>query len=247
MIFLILFLLAGAAAAFIIWWLLIETEGVYLGKGAVVWLYDRYASRYDKVKQFDDYADQLLLALPLLEALPQRGDLVILDLATGCGRMPLLLAGNGRFTGHVIGLDHSRKMLAVAAEKVRRQHFDSFISLARGDAMRLPFPNEAFDAVSCLEALEFLPDLNLALAEMARVLRPGGLLLTSNRIDTRWMPGRTSSRQRLTQMLSDCGFQAVEIEAWQSDYDKVWARKKRFKHREHRDKPTKLPKKEAVN
>lgn len=221
----LLLLLASAIACFFIWWLLIETEGAYLGKRAVVWLYDLYARRYDRVKQFDDYADQLLLAEPLLDRVSPRVDPLILDVATGTGRLPLLLARNARFQGHVIGLDHSRKMLATAQSKIMRERFGVFISLARGDALDLPFPDGAFDAVACLESLEFFPDPAAALAELARVLGPGGVLLTSNRIDTRWMPGRTISRPRLTQRLSDCDMLSIEFEAWQEDYDKVWARK----------------------
>lgn len=222
---LFLFWLAGALACFFIWWLLIETEGVYLGKRAVIWLYDLYARRYDRIKQFDDYSDQLLLAEPLLDRLAPRADPLILDVATGAGRLPMLMAGNGRFEGHVIGLDYSRKMLDVAAAKIMRDRFGAFISLARGDAMDLPFPDGAFDAATCLESLEFFPDPAAALAEMARVLRPGGLLLTTNRINTRWMPGRTASRQQIAQILDDCGMLSIEFEVWQEDYDKVWARK----------------------
>ncbi|MDE2818561.1 MAG: class I SAM-dependent methyltransferase [Chloroflexota bacterium] len=220
-----LFLIAGAVACFIIWWLLIETEGVYLGKRVVIWLYDLYARRYDRVKQFDDYADQLLLAAPLLDRIQPQVDPLMLDVATGSGRLPLLMARNGRFAGHVAGLDHSRNMLAVAESKVKRERFGAFISLTRGDAMDLPSPDGAFDAVACLESLEFFPDLQAALAEFARVLRPGGVLLTSNRIKTRWMPGRTVSRARLAQILHACGMLSIEFEAWQEDYDKVWARK----------------------
>lgn len=222
---LLIFLLASALASFFIWWLLIETEGVYLGKRAVIWLYDRYARRYDRVKQFDEVADQLLLAQPLLDRIGPQLAPLILDVATGTGRLPLLMARNGRFHGHVIGLDHSRRMLAVAESKLRQGRFGQFSSLARGDAMDLPFPDGAFAAVACLESLEFFPDPGAALAELARVLRPGGVLLTSNRIDTRWMPGRTLSRARLTQILYACNFLSIEFEAWQADYDKVWARK----------------------
>ncbi len=221
----LLFLLACAVACLFIWWLLIETEGVYLGKRAVIWLYDLYARRYDRVKQFDEYSDQLLLAEPLLDRISPQVDPLILDLATGSGRLPLLLARNGRFHGHVIGLDHSRKMLAVAGSKIEQERFQAFISLVRGDAMDLPFPDGAFDAVACLESLEFFPDPEAALAELARVLRPGGVLLTSNRIDMRWMPGRIVSRSRFTQILNACGMLSIEFETWQEDYDKVWARK----------------------
>lgn len=222
----VVFVLLGLAiAAFIVWWLFIETEGVYLGKRVVTWLYDLYARRYDRVKQFDAYADQLLLAQPLLDRVHPQEDPRILDVATGTGRLPMLMAHNARFAGTVMGLDRSSKMLDCARSKVAEQRFGGFISLARGDAMSLPFPDDAFDMVTCLEALEFFPDSESALAEMCRVLRPDGLLLTSNRIDTRWMPGRRTSEARLRQILRGVGMVAVEFEVWQEDYTKVWARK----------------------
>ena len=49
----------------------------------------------------------------------------------------------------------------------------------RGDALRLPFPDGAFDKVICAEVLEHLPDDSSAMTELARVLRPGGLLAIS--------------------------------------------------------------------
>ena len=49
----------------------------------------------------------------------------------------------------------------------------------RGDALKLPFPDGVFDKVICAEVLEHLPDDAGAMAELARVLRPGGLLAVS--------------------------------------------------------------------
>lgn len=49
----------------------------------------------------------------------------------------------------------------------------------RGDALRLPFPDGAFDRVICAEVLEHLPDDSAAMAELARVLKPGGMLAIS--------------------------------------------------------------------
>ncbi len=60
-------LLGVALLVFLIWWLIIETEGVYLGRRVVVALYDLYAERYDRIKQFDQRADLLLLSEPLLQ------------------------------------------------------------------------------------------------------------------------------------------------------------------------------------
>lgn len=212
-----------ALIAFLGWWLLIETEGAYLGQRVVIWLYDRYASRYDRIKQFDEQADFLLLAMPIMARLDPHDAPLMLDVATGTGRLPLLMASHADFNGRVIGLDLSRRMLDAAAQKAADQHFGDFITLMQHSAQPLPFRDGCFDAVTCLEALEFLPDPPAALAEMVRVLRPGGLLLTTRRISTPWLPKRTCSEAQMRRQLADLGITAIEFELWQADYSKVWA------------------------
>ena len=49
------------------WWLLVQTEGVYLGARVVRWLYDRSAHEYDEIKEFDEEADDRHLGQPLSE------------------------------------------------------------------------------------------------------------------------------------------------------------------------------------
>ena len=218
-------LIALLVSGFLVWWLIIETEGVYLGKRAVIAMYDLYASRYDRVKQFDELADLTLISQPIMTRIQPATDPLILDVATGAGRVPLIMARNGRFEGHVIGLDASRRMLDVAREKVAAERFERYITLMRHDASELPFADDSFDAVTCLEALEFLPDQRVALGEMRRVLRPGGILLTSIRIDTRWMPNRTWSEAKMRRELESLDMREVHIAIWQEDYSQVWARK----------------------
>ena len=221
-------LLLGAAivsAAFLIWWLIYETEGVYLGRRVVVALYDLYASRYDRIKQFDETADIALISQPLLDRIAPVSDPLILDVATGTARVPLILARNARFQGHVVGLDASRRMLDKARAKVTAGRFEPYITLLEQEASELPYEDGSFDVVTCLEALEFLPRPAEALAEMIRVLRPGGLLLTTIRIDTRWMPGRTWSESRMRAELKALGMRDIKVMIWQEDYSQVWARK----------------------
>lgn len=218
-------ILAGmlAVIAFLIWWLIFETEGVYLGRRVVVWLYDLYAERYDSIKQFDDRADFLLLSAPIMARIQPNRAPLMLDAATGTARLPIIMARNPQFEGRIIGFDLSRKMLAVAERKVAALRFEPFISLIRGSVQSVPFEDNRFDVVTCLEALEFMPDPKAALAEMIRALRPGGLLLMTIRIDTRWMPDRTWSEERMRANLQFCGMGAIEFEIWQEDYSKVWA------------------------
>ena len=223
-----IFLFLGAVilfGAFLIWWLIFETEGVYLGRRVVVALYDLYAARYDRIKQFDETADITLISQPLLDRIAPIADPLMLDVATGTARVPLIMARNARFQGHVIGLDASRRMLAQARKKVVAGRFESFVSLLHHDAGELPFEDGSFDVVTCLEALEFMPRPQQALAELARVLRPGGLLLATIRIDTRWMPTRTFSEERMRRELEQLEMSDIEVAIWQEDYSQVWALK----------------------
>ena len=218
-------LIALLVAGFLYWWLIVETEGVYLGKRVVIALYDLYASRYDRVKQFDEQADLTLISQPIMARIQPQTDPLMLDVATGTGRLPLLMARNGGFHGHVIGIDASGRMLEVARQKVAAERFDDFITLRRHDAGKLPFPDSSFDVVTCLEALEFMPDPHVALLEMIRVLKRGGLLLTTIRIDTRWMPDRAWSEAKMRAELESLDMRDIHIELWQEDYSQVWARK----------------------
>lgn len=208
------------------WWLLITTEGVYLGRRAVIGLYDLYARRYDHIKQYNSAMEAATLGRPLLRALLDIPAPMVLDVATGTGRLPLALFGQPAFNGYVIGLDYSRQMLAMAAPKVAP--LGHRVELIHQDAQRLPFEDDTFDAVTCLEALEFMPDPDRVLGELIRVTRPGGLILITNRKgpDARLMPGKTQSSEGLVAKLhSRFGLDEVVRLVWQVDYDQVWAYK----------------------
>jgi ubiquinone/menaquinone biosynthesis C-methylase UbiE len=207
------------------YWLVVLTEGAYLGPRAVTFLYDRGAGTYDRVKEFDAVEDAWDLAMPLQRALKAAKGPLILDVATGTGRLPLVLLRRLDFDGHIVGLDISLKMLQEARRKTAG-HDDRVILLWK-DALTLPFPDATFDAVTCVEALEFMADPHLALEEMARVLRPGGTLLLTNRVgfDAFLMPGRTFSGGHLADLLASLSLTSVEIKTWQTYYDLVWAKK----------------------
>jgi ubiquinone/menaquinone biosynthesis C-methylase UbiE len=216
-------LVAGGLILFAVWWLLIESEGVYLGQRAVIWLYDLFAPRYDRIKQFAPEYEHYLLANPILGMIAPQVNPLVLDVATGTGRLPLALIDHPEFQGRVVAVDLSRRMLAQAAFKLRTAS-DRVVLLCCG-AETLPFPDASFDVVTCLEALEFMHDRAAVLVEIARVLRPSGLLLTTNRVNTRWMPGRLVSDTALTTHLEALSFEVVEIEPWQVDYHRVWGLK----------------------
>lgn len=210
----------------LLYWQLVVAEGTYLGPRVVALLYDWAAPTYERIKRFDPAYEQWFLGLPLARALERIATPLVLDVGTGTGRLPRALLFQPAFRGRVIGLDLSRRMLAEAAR--RMGPYAGRVTLIWQDARVLPFPDDTFDAVTCLEVLEFTPDPRAVLAELVRVLRPGGVLLVSNRVgrDAPLLPGRTFSRSAFEEVLSALPLEEIQTRDWQMDYDLVWALKR---------------------
>jgi len=225
----LLFFLASAAIWWLWHWLIIITEGVFFGSRLVVWLYDREAWRYDGIKEYDMSDELILLVEPILGELEGRKDPIVLDVATGTGRVPLFLFKDGRFqnerNGQLIGLDASQKMLDLASTSL--QGYEPFFDLALGSANRLNFPDNHFDAVTCLESLEFFPEPQAALDEMIRVLQPDCSLLVTRRAgwEAKWFLNRYFSQDDFVALLRKKGLTDVVLYAWQDNYDLAIGRK----------------------
>jgi demethylmenaquinone methyltransferase / 2-methoxy-6-polyprenyl-1,4-benzoquinol methylase len=121
----------------------------------------------------------------------------VLDVACGTGDLSLALADAGR--ARVIGLDFCRPMLEVAREKTRRVPF------VEGDALKLPFADESFEAVTIAFGLRNLAGVSEGLAELRRVLKPGGRAAILE-FSTPVVPGfRTLFRLYFTRVLPRVG------------------------------------------
>ncbi len=105
----------------------------------------------------------------LRERLPAGGD--ILEIGCGEGSNMEVLAAPGR---RFVGCDLSELALRLAREAEPADGTNRFV---RGEGESLPFPDATFCAVMGISLLEHLPDPETAIAEMARVLAPGGILL----------------------------------------------------------------------
>jgi ubiquinone/menaquinone biosynthesis C-methylase UbiE len=92
----------------------------------------------------------------------------VLDVACGTGAVTRRLVERVTPGGQVTGLDLSEPMLDVARETVPGGTF------VAGDAQELPFPDASFDAATCQQGLQFVPEPLRALRELRRVLQPGG-------------------------------------------------------------------------
>jgi ubiquinone/menaquinone biosynthesis C-methylase UbiE len=215
------------ALAALAYWQLIIAEGAYLGPRVVAWTYDLIASRYDGIKRFEPRDEGWFVAGPVLHGLQGVERPLVLDVATGTGRLPLALLRErfGATGGRIVGLDLSPGMLCRARAKL--QPYGDQVALVRQDASHLPFDDGIFDAVTCLESLEFMPRPLEVLAEMVRVLAPGGVLFLTNRVghEARLLPGRAIPRPEFERVLAALPLRETTVRRWQVNYDLAVARK----------------------
>jgi demethylmenaquinone methyltransferase / 2-methoxy-6-polyprenyl-1,4-benzoquinol methylase len=138
-------------------------------------VFDSVAERYDVMNDLMSLGlHRAWKALAISVARPRPGERV-LDIATGSGDLALALSRRVAPGGEVWITDINRRML----ERGRDRLLDRGLSLpaVQCDAERLPFPTGHFDCVTVGFGLRNMSHKDLALAEMARVLRPGGRLV----------------------------------------------------------------------
>lgn len=210
-------------------------EGVHLGPRIQAWLYDRWSRKYDQSKHASQQRDDEMLAQPLLERLKDIPEPFLLDFATGTGRLSFALISQPEFTGHIIALDLSQGMLERAAAKLAStvppaplSARGARVELLRHQSLPLPFPDSAFDVVCALEVLELFPNMDEPLAELTRVLRPGGTLLTSRGTEESGRRAKVKSEKVFTALLGSKGLENVQITRWWKLFDRVFATRKGF-------------------
>jgi demethylmenaquinone methyltransferase / 2-methoxy-6-polyprenyl-1,4-benzoquinol methylase len=143
-------------------------------------LFARIADRYDLITVLLSYGQDRRWKKRLIEAAQPASaaepDVKALDLATGTGDIALALARGG---ANVFALDITPRMIELARTKsADAPHSSNVVRFLVGDMMALPFPNQAFDLVTTGYGLRNVPNLALAIAEIHRVLKPGGQLLS---------------------------------------------------------------------
>lgn len=140
------------------------------GSGA---MFDRIAGRYDLLNRVMTFGLDHGWRRRTVAALELRAGSRVLDLATGTADMALEVLRQ-QPGARVIGLDPSTNMLAIGRDKVAARHLDERIELRAGVAEQLPFDDDSFDGLCIAYGIRNVPDRRRALAEMARVVRPGG-------------------------------------------------------------------------
>jgi demethylmenaquinone methyltransferase/2-methoxy-6-polyprenyl-1,4-benzoquinol methylase len=155
-------------------------------------MFDDVAQRYDLTNDVLSLGQTRLWRRAVAQAVAARPGERVLDLAAGTGSssLPFVAAG-----AQVVAADFSLGMLRVG----KRAH--PALDLLAGDALRLPFADAAFDAVTISFGLRNVSDVDAALTEMARVTRTGGRLVVCEFSHPTWAPFRTVYTEYLMRAL----------------------------------------------
>jgi len=155
-------------------------------------MFDDVAARYDLTNDVLSLGQTRLWRRAVAQAVDARPGERVLDLAAGTGSSSLPFAEAG---AQVVAADFSLGMLRVG----KRAHPD--LDLLAGDALRLPFADASFDVVTISFGLRNVSDVDAALAEMARVTKPGGRLVVCEFSHPTWAPFRTVYTEYLMKAL----------------------------------------------
>jgi demethylmenaquinone methyltransferase / 2-methoxy-6-polyprenyl-1,4-benzoquinol methylase len=142
-----------------------------------VWkMFDRIAGRYDLLNHLLSGNRDKVWRKKMTDFLPDSNDLHILDLATGTADQLLALYDSGRVESGT-GIDMAEKMLAIGRDKIEARSLSAKLSLSPGNAEQIPFEADTFDVASISFGIRNMTDVPGTLAEMRRVLKPGGRTL----------------------------------------------------------------------
>ncbi len=135
-------------------------------------LFSGLPSRYDALAEVLSFGQNARWRHQLVSHLSVHHPRSILDVATGTAGVAISLAA--ATDARITGVDISDAMLQRGRRRVERSGLEGRIKLEHARAEALPFPPESFDAVSFTYLMRYVADPAATLAELARVLRPGG-------------------------------------------------------------------------
>ena len=139
-------------------------------------LFDGLPKRYDVLEEVLSFGQNRRWRTTMVDAVAgmQPAPARILDVATGTAGVALMLAD--RTGAEVTGVDLTEEMLATGRERVAGRGLGERVRLVCGRAEQLPFPDGGFDALTFTYLLRYVADPAATLRELARVVRPGGVV-----------------------------------------------------------------------
>ena len=139
-------------------------------------MFDNIAPTYDKLNHILSFSIDKIWRRRVVRIVRRLHPERVMDLATGTGDLAIKMAKRIP-QARIMGVDLSEKMLAVAAEKVRRMGLDDHIALYQGDAEQLDVADGLLDVVTVAFGVRNFGDVERGLSEIYRALRPGGHLV----------------------------------------------------------------------
>ncbi|MEU4212831.1 demethylmenaquinone methyltransferase [Streptomyces sp. NPDC026206] len=145
-------------------------------------MFDDVAAKYDLTNDVITFGQARLWRKAVAQAVAARPGEKVLDLAAGTGTSSLPFAADGAY---VVPCDFSTGMLREGKKR------NPWLPLTAGDATKLPFADDVFDAVTISFGLRNVQDTGAALREMLRVTKPGGRVVICESSHPTWEPFRT--------------------------------------------------------
>ncbi|MBC6990222.1 MULTISPECIES: bifunctional demethylmenaquinone methyltransferase/2-methoxy-6-polyprenyl-1,4-benzoquinol methylase UbiE [Hymenobacter] len=146
-------------------------------KSQVAQMFNSIAGKYDFLNHFLSVGTDIYWRRKAVGELKAMRPARILDIATGTADFAIETLKAASADAHITGVDISEGMLDVGRRKLAEKGLTHRIQLELGDSENLPFPDNHFDAVTASFGVRNFENLQQGLAEMRRVLRPGGKLV----------------------------------------------------------------------
>lgn len=147
-----------------------------LGKKAqVAKMFDTISGGYDGMNRVISFGIDVKWRRKVLKLVASKKPETILDIATGTGDLAILMAETG--AKKITGADISEGMMAIGRKKIAAKNLSDRIELVYGDSENLPFEDNSFDAITVGFGIRNFETLEKGLAEILRVLKPGGIFV----------------------------------------------------------------------
>lgn len=156
-------------------------------KGQVTRMFNKIAPYYDNLNRVLSLGIDVIWRKKAIRLLQQEAPSTILDIATGTADLAIE-AARVIHPKQIIGLDISSNMLKIGDDKITKKGLDHIISLELGDSENLRFKDDQFDAVMAAFGVRNFENLEKGLAEMYRVVKPGGTIMVLEFSKPRYFP-----------------------------------------------------------
>ncbi|MBW3518152.1 bifunctional demethylmenaquinone methyltransferase/2-methoxy-6-polyprenyl-1,4-benzoquinol methylase UbiE [Flavobacterium sp. NKUCC04_CG] len=144
-------------------------------KEQVAQMFDTISGKYDRLNRIISLGNDVKWRKKVLKLVADTNPNRVLDIATGTGDLAILMAETK--ATQIIGLDISAGMLEVGKEKIKEKNLNDRIEMVLGDSENLPFEDNYFDAITVAFGVRNFETLEKGLAEILRVLKPGGIFV----------------------------------------------------------------------